>query len=127
MTCYHVHGDEAGETHLRVVDLPLVENTPAGTLRTIHGIPVTTAGITEFVNGKKDPGVHAPPEREIFVVLGGELEIEPTRGAAARLRPGDVLFLDDVDTLGHSSRDVGEETLALMVVWIGEDWELPRI
>lgn len=126
MTYYHVFGDVTGETHLRTIELPLVDNARTGPLRTMHGIPVTTATITEFVNGKKDPGVHAPPEREVFVVLGGELEIEPTKGVAQRLQRGDVLILDDVDTKGHSSRDVGEDTLALMVIWIGEDWQSPE-
>ena len=125
MSYYHVFGDESGETHLKAIELPMMENPRTGKVRTLHGIPVTTATITEFIDGKKDPGVHAPPEREVFVVLGGELEIEPTAGPAERLRAGDVLILDDVDTKGHSSRDVGEDTLALMVVWIDADWQSP--
>jgi quercetin dioxygenase-like cupin family protein len=126
MVCYHVHADESGETHVSVLELPERES-PAGTVRSLNDIPVTTAGMVEFVTRKRDPGVHAPPEREIFVVLGGMLEIETTTGQTEHLTPGDVLLLDDVGSKGHSSRDVGEAPLQLMVIWIGTDWESPPV
>jgi hypothetical protein len=125
MVCYRVQGDESGETHVTVLELPIKES-PIGTVRSLNDIPVTTAGLVEFVTRKRDGGVHAPPEREIFVVLQGMLEIETTTGQTEHLSPGDVLILDDVGSKGHSSRDVGEDSLQLMVIWIGSDWESPQ-
>jgi hypothetical protein len=125
MTCFHMHGDAAGETHLTPLDLP-VQETYAGTVRGLNDIPATTMGFGEFVGDRKpDAGLHDAPRRQLLVVLRGVLEIETSLGQQERLRPGDVLLADDVGTKGHHSRDVGEDPLMLMAIGIGSDWPGP--
>lgn len=123
-TLYHLHGDEAGETHLEVVDLA-VNETYAGVVRGVSQIPATTAGWGEFVERKPDVGVHQAPRRQFLVVLSGVLEIVTTLGEEAHLLPGDILLADDVGSKGHISRDVGEEPLGLLAIGIADGWTLP--
>lgn len=124
MACFHLHGDAAGETHLRRLEFPY-RDSPAGTVRGLHDIPATTAGFGEFLGRKPDVGFHHAPRRQLIVVLRGVLEIETTLGARQRLVPGDVLLADDLGTKGHASRDVGDEPLALLAVGIAGGWEGP--
>ena len=125
MACFHMHGDAAGETHLTPLEMPVSE-TYAGTVRGLNEIPVTTMGFGEFVGSRKpDAGMHNAPRRQFLVVLGGELEIETSLGHQERLRPGDVLLADDLESKGHHSRDVGDEPLMLMAIGIGSDWDGP--
>ena len=125
MTCFHLHGDAAGDTHLDPLDLP-VHDSAAGRVRGLHDIPATSVGFGEFVGRKPDVGVHHAPRRQFLVVLQGELEIVPTTGAGRRLQPGDVLLADDIGTKGHSSRDVGEAALMVMAIALDPGWESPR-
>jgi hypothetical protein len=124
MTVFHLHGDEAGETHLSVLDLP-VNETFAGVVRGLSDIPTTTTGFGAFLERKPDSGMHDAPRRQFLVVLQGVLEIVTTLDECEHLRPGDVLLADDVGTKGHISRDVGDEPLAIMAVGIADGWELP--
>ena len=126
MAQYHLFGDAAGETHLELLEMP-VKETFAGTVRGLNDVPATTMGMGEFVGRKPDVGVHHAPRRQFLVVLGGELEIVTTVGQQQRLRPGDVLLADDVESKGHVSRDVGEAPLMLMAVGIGGEWEGPEL
>jgi hypothetical protein len=127
MTCFRVHGDAEGETHLTRLDLP-VKDTPVGKVRGMGDIPMIDGGIAGFVDSRKpDSGIHEAPRRQFIVVLGGVLEIETSLGQRERLAPGDVLLADDVGTKGHHSRDVGDVPLTMMTVGIGEDWDGPPV
>lgn len=124
MTCFHIYGDGAGDTHLRPLELA-VRDTYAGKIRGLSDIPATTAGIGAFEDRKPDSGMHDAPRRQFVIVLAGELEIVTTLGQQERLLPGDVLLADDVGSKGHLSRDVGDEPLSLMTVGIANDWSGP--
>jgi hypothetical protein len=125
MACFHVYGDDAGETSVTRLELPARE-TPIGTVRGLGEIPLTTAGLAEFVGCRKpDSGMHVAPRRAFIVVLGGALEVVSSRGEQVVLQPGDVLLADDMDSKGHISRDVGAEPLTMMTIGIGSEWEGP--
>jgi hypothetical protein len=124
MTVFHLHGDDAGDTRVTVLDLPTNE-TEAGVVRGLSAIPATTTGFGEFVERKPDVGMHTAPRRQFLVVLDGVLEIVTTLDQREHLRPGDVLLADDVGSKGHISRDVGEDPLAIMAIGIADDWALP--
>ncbi|HET6952277.1 MAG TPA: hypothetical protein VFI47_17995 [Acidimicrobiales bacterium] len=125
MACFHLHGDDAGETHITLLDLP-VHDSEAGTVRGLHGIPATTVGFGEFIGRKPDIGTHNAPRRQFLIVLQGELEIVTTLQQVQRLRPGDVLLADDVGTKGHISRDVGGDPLMMMAIGLDPGWPSPR-
>jgi hypothetical protein len=121
---FHLHGDAAGDTHLDTVELP-ERDTDAGRVRNISDIAVTTAGLGGFVGRKPDVGRHNAPRRQLLIVLDGALEVITSVEEREVLRPGDVLFADDVGTKGHISRDVGDEPLSIMAIGVAEDWRLP--
>lgn len=124
MRVLHLHGDAAGDTHLTELELP-VRETSAGMVGGISDIPATTTGFGVFVERKPDVGVHQAPRRQFLVVLQGVLEIVTTLDRRERLHPGDVLLADDVGTSGHTSRDVGDQPLALMAIGIADGWQPP--
>ena len=62
------------------------------------GVPVSSFGFATFVDRKPDTGLHPAPQRQFVVVIRGELEVETPDGSVRRLRAGDVMFADDVDT-----------------------------
>jgi hypothetical protein len=124
MTCFHLHGDADGETHLSVLEFP-VKETYAGTVRALNDIPVTTMGFGEFVGRKPDAGMHNAPRRQFLVILQGELELETSLGEQQRLKPGDVLLADDIGAKGHHSRDVGGDPLSMLAIGIDSGWDGP--
>jgi hypothetical protein len=124
MTCFHLHGDATGETHVTRLELPEKE-TGAGRVHGLNDIPTTTMGFAEFIGRKPDVGVHNAPRRQVLVVLGGALELVTTLGQCERLHAGDLLLADDVGTKGHISRDVGDEPLMLLAVGIAPEWAGP--
>lgn len=124
MACFHLHGDDAGDTHLTPIVLP-ERDTLAGPARSLGEVPATTLGIGELIGRKPDVGVHPAPRRQFLVVLRGAMEILTTLDQRQRLGPGDVLLADDVGSKGHISRDVGDEPLMMLAVGIADGWELP--
>ena len=74
---------------------------------------------------KPDVGMHNAPRRQLLIVLDGALEVVTSVDEREVLRPGDVLFADDVGTKGHISRDVGDEPLSIMAIGVADDWRLP--
>ena len=95
MALVHLHGDAAGDTHLTTIDLP-ERDTDVGRVRNLSDIAVTTAGLGGFVGRKPDVGMHNAPRRQLLVVLEGALEVVTSLDQREVLRPGDVLFADDV-------------------------------
>jgi hypothetical protein len=124
MTVFHIHAGPDGQSTLTEVDLP-VTDTPAGPVSGMHGIPVTSLGFAFFVERKPDQGLHPAPARQFIVVVRGEIEIEDGSGHRRRLQPGDFMFADDMDTPGHHTRDVGEESAGMMVIPVEDGWSLP--
>jgi len=123
MVCFRVFGDDEGETSVERLELP-IRDTPAGQVRGVGEIPLTSGGIAEFVGCRKpDTGLHEAPRLAFIVVLGGALEIETSRGERAVLQPGDVLLAEDMGSKGHHSRDVGDVPLTMMTIGIGDDWD----
>jgi hypothetical protein len=63
---------------------------------------------------------HNTPRRQIIVHLSGEAEVETSEGDVRRFGPGDLLLLEDVDGLGHTTRRVSDgERLTLVVTLRG--------
>ena len=47
---------------------------------------------------------HDAPQHYISIILSGEAEVVTSDGEARRLRPGDVIFFDDLTGKGHATR-----------------------
>jgi hypothetical protein len=126
---YRIYGDEAGDTHLAPIQLPLVDVHSEGvqTIRGILNIPATSAGIVELVSPTPSEGLHPAPERRLLVFLRGETEIRTTSGDKQVLQAGDCLIADDVDSKGHYTRDIGRVPRTMVTIAIPRDWKLPSL
>ena len=124
MACYHLWGDDEGETHLVPLKLP-ARDSYAGRVRGMDDVPASSMGFGAFVERKPDIGIHTAPRRQFLVVLGGMMEIETTSGQKGHLHPGDVMLADDVGSKGHVSRDVGDDPLMMMAIAVADEWESP--
>jgi len=90
----HVFADEKGQTHLRRVALPLSAGTatrPFGTVET--GLRIA--------GDDYKPGWHRSPARRFALTIFGEFEVEMSDGSRHPIKPGDLVFLDDVAGDGH--------------------------
>ncbi|HMN99072.1 MAG TPA: cupin domain-containing protein [Miltoncostaeaceae bacterium] len=56
---------------------------------------------------------HASPQRQVFCVLRGAIDVTVSDGECRRLSAGDVLFLDDTRGRGHSTHVVGADDLVI--------------
>jgi hypothetical protein len=127
VTIYRVFGDDSGATHLATVDLPAGDGGDDNVRRrlTLRDIPVTTMNVTELLDRMPDGDLHTPPRRQLVVVLRGEMEITTTSGDRRRIRAGDGLVADDLNTKGHITRDVGDDLLITLAIGIDSDWRWP--
>jgi hypothetical protein len=127
MTVFRVFADASGETHVRPVGLPEVENPGEGVqrVRGLLNIPASSVGVVELTDRLPGEELHPAPERRLLVLLTGAYEIEATSGESQVLRPGDCLLTDDLDGKGHFTRDVGDERVSMVAVHISSEWELP--
>ena len=53
-----------------------------------------------------DQDLHPAPQRQLVVVLSGQLEVGTPDGQTRRFGAGDVFLADDVDTAGHTTRTI---------------------
>jgi hypothetical protein len=124
---YRVYADERGDTHLSVLDLPVVDQPGEGAkrVRGLLGIPALTLGIVELVERMPGHELHPAPERRLLAFLRGEYEIITNLGETCIVRAGDCLLADDVGSNGHRTREVGDERVMMVSVQIPDDWECP--
>lgn len=52
---------------------------------------------------------HPAPRRQLYVNLGGVLEVGVSDGEVRRLGPGDIVLTEDLDGRGHTTRVIGDE------------------
>jgi len=126
MTFYRVYADESGETHVSEIQLPPVaERDERGVRRSLRDVPTTTLTLSQNEGPMVERGVHVPDRRQFVVVLRGTLEVITSSGERQRFGPGDGLLADDLESKGHTTRDVGEEHLNVLTVGVPPDWECP--
>jgi quercetin dioxygenase-like cupin family protein len=118
MKYLRVYSDESGESHFDEVDVPMQEVNyapPAPPVQLSAFMPAAQVG---FMAGQ--PGWvgdwHPVPQRQMVVLISGELELDVSDGETRRMHPGDVALSEDTSGKGHRSRAVGHETTVLVVV-----------
>jgi quercetin dioxygenase-like cupin family protein len=93
-------GSQFGE-----VDIDLVDQGEIGRLSA--ALPVTGVVFRE-----NDPGYdfdwHNAPQRQLIVLLDGEIEVEVTSGEKRRFSGGEVLLVEDTTGSGHRTRSIGD-------------------
>lgn len=87
------------------VDIELVDAGPIGRLSE----PWSANGVVfrETAAGY-DLDWHCAPQRQLIVLLDGEIEVEVTSGEKRRFRGGDVVLVEDTTGTGHRTRTVND-------------------
>jgi hypothetical protein len=121
---YHLYADEAGETRIERIELTTVGDTGEGVsgARVFGKVPAIHVGIGQLLDRMPDLGLHPAPARQFLVLLTGAYEIETTSGDRIVLHPGDVAFVDDQDSKGHWTRDIGDERMTMFSAAVPTDW-----
>lgn len=92
-----------GGSHFEDVQVDLADAGPMGRLS--ESWPATTVVFRENDLGT-DLDWHCAPQRQLVVLLDGEIEVEVTSGEIRRFRGGDVLLVEDTAGTGHCTRTV---------------------
>jgi hypothetical protein len=104
--------DDAGTSHFddHEVELDPVDYAPpAPPLDVSDPLPAERAILFEFPVAWFGDW-HPSPHRQLYLNLGGRLEVEVGDGEIRRFGPGDVVLLEDLAGSGHVTRVVGDET-----------------
>jgi len=97
-----------GESHFDDIDLPLGDDGMGADQQTV---PLKAMEIY-FRESKNAPGGgdllgwHRAPRRQLYIMLGGTLEIEVSDGTKRLFKAGDVFLAEDTTGRGHLSRAV---------------------
>jgi redox-sensitive bicupin YhaK (pirin superfamily) len=104
-----LYADADGETHFSQEQLGLKSINfapPAPPLNVSDFIPVKQFGLIHCPAGWVGAW-HPTPRRQFIIYLSGEMDFEVSDGEVRRLKPGNVLLLEDTSGKGHASRVIG--------------------
>lgn len=98
-----IYSDENGDTHFKIVDIPLTEKGEVGRLSDL--ISVRNLQFRE-----NDPDYHwdfhNAPSRQFIILLDGEIVIETSPGEKRIFKGGDILLVEDTHGKGHRTKNI---------------------
>jgi hypothetical protein len=116
----HLYVDSEGETHFEDVEVEFEESKiwsgspqQGFSMRWPTSESFFVTNYTEFFTY-----YHPTPLKQWMVVLSGTGEFGASDGEVRGFGPGDVVLLDDTDSLGHTTR--GFEPVSVMFVGLEE-------
>ena len=110
------YSDAAGESHFEDLTVPMEERDFAPPAAPAHVRAFLEASGTLFFAvrpGWEGEAPHPTPQRQLFSILRGTVEVTVSDGERRRFGPGDLVLLDDTEGKGHSSHVVGREDLVI--------------
>jgi hypothetical protein len=80
-----------------------------------------------FVRNSREMALdwHPAPRRQMVILVRGEAECELSDGTSFRYGPGTVLFLEDLEGIGHITRGAGDEDPLYVFIPVSDDWHPP--
>jgi quercetin dioxygenase-like cupin family protein len=109
--------DSNGESHFADVNIELAAldfAPPAPPLNLSPFTPTKQFAFLEMPAGWYGD-FHPTPQRQLFVLLRGEVESIASDGEVRRLGPGSILLMEDTTGKGHASRSIGGDAFGLVV------------
>ena len=95
-----------GKSHFEDIEIPLEETL--GNAR--QSKPIAATGIIfRESEGKHTSGWHNATDRQFYIMIEGELEIEIGDGTTRQFRSGDIFLAEDTTGRGHISRGVNRK------------------
>lgn len=113
-----LYADESGESHFEDLEAELgpVDFAPPSPPLDLS-VPIASTQFA-FLGGSTgwESDWHVSSNRNMFVIVSGEWELESSDGEVRRLGPKTVLLVEDITGKGHRSRIVSDEgSLAIAV------------
>ena len=118
MKIIKIYADAEGESHFMDVEIevePVDFAPPAPPINLSSFNPATQYAICVFSSGWFGDW-HPTPQKQIFFVLSGEVEVHVGDGEVRRLGPGSVVLVEDTKGRGHVSKVVGSTDFVAAVV-----------
>ena len=113
-----VYADPAGESHFAEADAQfrLLEFAPPAPPVFVSAPSVAAGWILLRAPAGWFGDWHPTPRRQLFVLIGGEVEVEVSDGERRRLATGDLCLVEDTAGRGHTTRVLGNREAAFVVV-----------
>lgn len=113
-----LYSDAAGESRFedKPFDFQQIQYAPpTPSFQVSQFTPATQWGVLLLPTGW-DGGLHPVPNRQVYFVLSGTVEVELSSGETRRFIPGNIVLGEDTTGKGHKTRVVGDEDLELATV-----------
>lgn len=118
MQYHNLYVAEDGESHWRMVEVPLKERAFAPPAQAIFVSETERAVATVFL--RLDPGwdepIHPTPKRQTLFCLGGTVRVTASDGEAREIGKGDVWRMEDTHGKGHHTAVISKEPFEAAVV-----------
>ncbi len=102
-TITRIYSDANGDSHFEEVQVDLHEKGEIGSLS--DTIPAGDVIFRE-VPPDYDYDFHNAPQRQLIILIDGEIEIETSLGEKRTFGAGDVLLVEDTTGKGHKTRNL---------------------
>lgn len=122
MKITRVSTDADGESHFGEVDVPLEDAGEIGRLS--ESLPADAVIFRENPPDY-DYDWHPAPQRQLIILLDGEIELEVSDGEKRRFEGGDILLVEDTGGKGHRTRNVRQEARRSVVITLPADSGFP--
>jgi len=120
-----IYTDDVGDSHFEDVTVDGEERrSPVsdGTSEYSEPIPARSIVLRRVVTPHPE-APHRAPRRQFAVHLRGSAEVEVSSGEVRTFGPGDVVLLEDVEGVGHVTREVGDAERITMFIELAEGTE----
>ena len=120
MRIVRIFTGDSGESAIEIREVPLskAERPVSETFR------CSSLFFRETPEGHVE-GLHNAPRRQLIFLASGILELESSGGRRFILRPGDLIFAEDVRGRGHITRSL-RDTRGFVHVTVPEDFDVSR-
>ncbi len=118
-----IYADESGESHFEDMETELTFGDfapPAAPLARGPFLPAAQMQWLAAPTGWPSDVPHPPPNRLVFVVTQGELELTTSDGEARRFPIGAVVLLEDTSGKGHRSEVTSDVDVLALVITVAE-------
>jgi quercetin dioxygenase-like cupin family protein len=112
-----IYTDAEGETHIGFREMAQRETRvgpPPNPLGLRTDVEPVTGIFTFSVSAGTEVPMHTAPQPYICIVLSGEGEVATSDGATLRLRPGELIYCDDISGKGHTTRSITDCSIAFI-------------
>ncbi len=120
---YHkLYADDDGESHWRLIDVPLEERSFAPPAKAIQVSDQEAAEGLLFL--RLEPGwdepAHPTPKRQKLICMSGCVRVTASDGEFRDIGPGDVWHMEDTHGKGHHTKAIGDEEFRAVIVQLPE-------